>query len=128
MRIFMTRVFAKFAHKEQISHESLIEAVLAAEIRPDADLGGGIIEQRVARRNQGKSGGYRTIIALRFGDIVVFLHGFAKNQRENISRSELHALKKLVAQYLASSSGQLETLLALGKLLEVQQHEQEIQE
>jgi hypothetical protein len=28
----------------------------------DADLGGGLIKQRVARSGQGKTGGYRTIV------------------------------------------------------------------
>jgi hypothetical protein len=34
----------------------------------DAELGSGLIKQRVSRKGQGKSGGYRTIIALRAGD------------------------------------------------------------
>ena len=50
----------------------------------DADLGGGIIKQRVARQGQGRSGGYRTLIAYRFGDFAVFLFGFAKNELDNI--------------------------------------------
>jgi hypothetical protein len=31
----------------------------------DADLGGGVIKQRIARRGEGRSGGYRTIIAFK---------------------------------------------------------------
>ena len=44
----------------------------------DADLGGGIIKQRVARTGQGRSGGYRMLIAYRSRSRAVFLYGFAK--------------------------------------------------
>ena len=41
-----------------------------------------MIKQRVARAGQGRSGGYRTLIAVRFEESAVFLFGFAKNDRE----------------------------------------------
>jgi len=57
MRIFKNKAFAKFARKEQISDAKLWEAVTAAEKgNLDADYGGGVIKQRIARTNQGKSG------------------------------------------------------------------------
>jgi hypothetical protein len=43
----------------------------------DADLGGGVIKQRVARVGQGRSGGYRMLVAYRAGARAVFLYGFA---------------------------------------------------
>src|ERR1700683_1838925 len=55
----------------------------------DADLGSGLLKQRVARAGEGRSGGYRTIIAYRAGDRAVFLYGFAKNERDNIGDDEL---------------------------------------
>jgi len=39
----------------------------------DADLGGGVIKQRVARTGGGKSGGYRTITLDRKADIAFFV-------------------------------------------------------
>jgi hypothetical protein len=54
-----------------------------------ADLGGGVIKQRIARRGRGKSGGFRTVILFRRGLKAVFIYGFAKNERENIGREEL---------------------------------------
>ena len=63
---------------------SLRDAVERAERGlVDADLGGGIIKQRVARTGQGRSGGYRLLIAYRSGDRAVFLYGFGKNERDN---------------------------------------------
>ena len=50
MRVFKTRGFARFARSERISDASLSESVRRAERGlVDADLGGGVIKQRVAR-------------------------------------------------------------------------------
>jgi putative transcriptional regulator len=58
----------------------------------DADLGGGLIKQRVARQGQGRSGGNRMIVGYRVKDRAVILLGFAKNERENIEENELLSL------------------------------------
>ena len=50
----------------------------------DADLGGGLIKQRVARGGQGRSGGYRMVLGIRVKDRAVFVFGFAKNDMDNI--------------------------------------------
>ena len=53
------------ARKEFPTHV-LLEAVQRAESgQVDADLGGGVIKQRIARLGQGRSGGYRSIILFR---------------------------------------------------------------
>jgi hypothetical protein len=64
VRIFKTKEFARFARRAGISDEVLCDAIDRAERGLiDADLGGGLIKQRVARPRQGRSGGYRTVIA-----------------------------------------------------------------
>lgn len=79
MRVFMTRVFARFAGKEGLDERRLGEAIARAEsCSVDADLGGGLIKQRIARPGRGRSGGYRTVIAFRTAERSVFLYGFAK--------------------------------------------------
>ena len=66
MRTFKTRPFARFTHRECIADEALCDAVERAERGlVDADLGGGVIKQRIAWRGQGRSGGFRTIVAFR---------------------------------------------------------------
>jgi hypothetical protein len=55
----------------------------------DADLGGGLIKQRIARPGQGKSGGHRTIIAYKEGKRAVLLYGFPKKDKENLEDDEL---------------------------------------
>ncbi|WP_234056077.1 type II toxin-antitoxin system RelE/ParE family toxin, partial [Xanthobacter sp. NFH-6] len=58
MRVFKNSRFHKFARKEKISDAMLCEAVERAERgQIDADLGAGLIKQRVARPGAGKSGG-----------------------------------------------------------------------
>jgi hypothetical protein len=85
VRIFSTRWFARYARKEGISDDSLREAIeRAGRGLVDANLGGHLIKQRVARQGRGRSGGYRVLIAFRAGRRSVFLYGFAKNERGNI--------------------------------------------
>ena len=68
MRAFKTKWFTRFVRGEGIADDSLREALERAERGLiDADLGGGLIKLRVARRGQGKSGGYRVIVAYRSG-------------------------------------------------------------
>jgi hypothetical protein len=55
VRIFKNKWFAKFASKEGISDEKLIHAVKEVEAgNIDADYGGGVIKQRIARPKEGK--------------------------------------------------------------------------
>jgi hypothetical protein len=120
LRVFATRVFARFARKERLDDKQLYEAVVRAERGSiDAELGGGLIKQRVARPGGGRSGGYRTIIAYRASQCSVFLYGFAKNQRENINDRELDDLKKLAKHILSYSDAQIAAALAQAELREV---------
>lgn len=87
--IFKTKWFQRFAHKEGIEDDALLEAAGRAEKGLiDANLGGGVIKQRIARRGQGRSGGYRTIIVFREGDRAVFMYGFAKSDQVDIRPDE----------------------------------------
>ena len=73
MHIFKTKTLAKFTRQHGIGDASLVEAVQRAmQGLIDADLGGQIIKQRVARPGQGKRGGFRMLIG--FGpDRAVYL-------------------------------------------------------
>ncbi len=89
MRIFKSRWFQRFARKEGIADAALREAAKRAEKgQIDADLGGEVIKQRIARPGRGKSKGYRTIILFRRGVKAFFVYGFAKSQRANIDNDE----------------------------------------
>lgn len=85
----------------------------------DARLGGCLVKKRLARTGGGKRGGYRLIIAYRQGDRVVCLFLFGKNQRDNISSRELHALLLIGEGYVSATADQLAALVAAGELSEV---------
>jgi hypothetical protein len=105
VRVYTTKAFARFQRRERIDGVNLREAIdRAAKGLVDADLGDGIVKQRVARPGQGRSGGYRTIIAFRAGRRAVFLFGFAKNSQANIDVATLATWKLIGADLLAASN------------------------
>jgi hypothetical protein len=120
MRVYKLKGFARFQRRERIADMALIETILAAERGlVDADLGGGLIKQRVARPGQGKSAGYRTLIAYRRGECAVFLFGFAKNERANIDDDELEEWRHIGRLYLAFDERRIGAAIAAQELAEV---------
>jgi hypothetical protein len=85
----------------------------------DADLGGDVIKQRIPRQGGGKSGGFRTIILFRIGEQAFFVHGFAKNEQDNISDDELAAFRLLAAEMMSYNDKALDKAIANGTLTEV---------
>jgi hypothetical protein len=121
MRLFKTKTFARFAAKESIPGPALQDAIRRAEAGLiDADLGGGVIKQRLARRGQGKSGGFRSIILFRRQATAFFVYGFAKNDRDNIDRQELRAFRLLAAEMLAMDEKALMAALKNGTIMEIE--------
>ena len=121
MRILKTRDFVKFARRAKIADSSLRRATSDLERGLiDADLGGGVFKQRVAREGGGKSGGFRVLLVFRAGDRAVFLDGFAKNERANIEGVELRALRRLAAALLAYDDATIARALSGGALMEVE--------
>lgn len=124
-RVFKTKYFQKYARKEKLPDEALLDAVRrAGRGKIDADLGGGVIKQRVARVGQGKSGGYRTIILFKRGERAFFVYGFAKSERENIDESDERDFKELAKILLFASDEELAGLVSDGKYVEVSYDEQ----
>ncbi len=126
MQIFKTKWLARFTRHEQITDASLREAVTRAERGLiDADLGGGLIKQRVARKGQGRSGGFRMIVAYQTKDRAVFLYGFAKSERENINPSELATLREIATTWLNANAERIALGIAEDELQEVPNDYQE---
>jgi hypothetical protein len=120
MRVLKTRGFARFARAEGIGDNALAKAIRQAEAGLiDASLGAGLIKLRVARAGQGKRGGYRTLVAYRSGRRAVFLFGFAKNERENVSPGQLEDLKAAAGDILRRGEEDLSDDIAAGRLQEV---------
>jgi hypothetical protein len=120
MRIFKNKPFARFARKSEISDSELCKAIKDVDRGLiDANLGGGVIKQRIARIGSGKSGGFRAMILFKAGNLAIFVHGFAKSNVENLRPDELVALKKLAFSMLAYDEKALEAVVASGTLIEV---------
>jgi hypothetical protein len=102
----------------------LWDAVARAEKgQIDADLGGEVIKQRIARLGQGRSKGYYAIILFRRGDKGFFEYGFSKSQRSNIDRDEEEQFKRAAKHVLALTENQLAQLLKKGEFVEVKANE-----
>jgi hypothetical protein len=120
VRIFKNKPFSRFARKAGVTDGQLRAAIVDAERGlVNADLGGGVIKQRVARPGEGKSGGFRTIILLQAGARAFFVHGFAKRDQGNIRDDELAAFRMLAAQLLTYSDAEIAAALEAGALKEV---------
>lgn len=120
MRIYTLATFHKWAKKESLTREMLINVVTEIEQGLiDADLGGHVFKKRVALPGRGKSGGVRTLIAFKSDNHAFFMYGFAKNQRANIKENELRALRLLAKQLLSYDSRSLSKAISAGELIEV---------
>lgn len=127
MRVFKNAWFERFSRKHDIADEALLEAIVRAKRGLiDADLGGGVIKQRVARPGQGKSGGFRTIILYRTAERAFFVYGFSKNDRDNIDDNEEIAFKKAAGYVLGLSDTHLAELIDQKQFTEVHDHDEEI--
>jgi len=126
VRIFKTKWVARFVRRERISDASLKEAIERAERGIiDADLGGGLIKQRVARPGQGRSGGFRMIVAYRTEGKAFFLYGFAKNDLDNIEDDELQTLRDLATDMLTRNDATLQRAKEEGELQEIDDGEKD---
>lgn len=116
--IFKTKPFSRWSKKEGISDDVLIVSVDEIEKGiVDADLGGHLFKKRVARPAQGKSGGFRTLIAYRENDKAFFLYGFGKGEKSNISSKEKLALKKLTHELMLYDEKKLNKAVKSGALI-----------
>ena len=129
MQTFKTKAFARFANREGLVDAALCDAVRRArEGMIDADLGGGVIKQRIARKGGGRSGGFRTIVLFRRDELAFFVYGFAKSDRANLRRDELATFRLLADEYLALNRDGLAAAQAVGAIIEVKCDDQAIQE
>lgn len=126
LAVYKNRAFARFQKKARISDKDLWKAVRAVERgQIDADLGGGVIKQRIARTGEGKSGGSRSIILFRQGSRAVYVFGFEKKDRANIRPDELEAFRELAAIVLNYTQAELAKFVQQGVFTRVHAPQEE---
>lgn len=119
-RVFKTRHFSRWLRKSEVTDAVLCAAVDEMQAGLiDAELGGDVVKKRVALPGRGKRGGARTLVATRKGTRWFFVFGFEKNERSNVTLTELEALQTLASALLEMSSVQLDTAVEDGTLQEI---------
>jgi len=118
--VYKNKPFARFAKKTRITDVDLWNAAqLANEGVIDADLGGGVIKQRIAAAGKGKSGGSRSIILFRKNDRAVYVYGFEKKDLANIRPNELEAFRELAQVILGYTNAEIARRVEDGALFNV---------
>ena len=116
----MTRHFSKWASKQKISQDDLSLALTEVQAGNfEASLGGHIYKKRIKFKGQGKSGSGRTIICYKKRDRAIFIHGFAKNQKSNLSKKESDIFKELSKILLNLSTKEVSIAINNGDIIEV---------
>lgn len=117
-----TKWFTKWARKNDITDKYLNEAVHNIESELSAvNLGANIYKVRISRKGSGKSDGFRTILVFKASERAVFLYGFAKNEQDNITKTELAMFKKLGKELLLLNQQELETAIKSNALQEIEE-------
>lgn len=119
-RYFKVKTFSKWAKNIGCTDEQLVVAI--NEMKRgliDANLGSNLYKKRLSSKGKGKSGGYRVLIAMRINQNWFFLLGFSKSSQENISKTELLALRILSNTYLDMTDNELSALVEIGRLDEL---------
>ena len=125
--VYKNKPFARFARKANITDVDLWKAAeSASEGRIDADLGGGVIKQRIARAGEGKSGGSRAVILLRRAERAVYVYGFEKKDMANISASDLAAFRAYAIRYLGFTDAEMKKLVETGALFQIESPKENI--
>ena len=119
------RIFKQYDFQEWAKDEGLTDTILKKAINElergliDANLGAGLYKKRIARPGHGKSGGYRTLIAFKQDERVIFIYGFAKNERDNIDSNEKNVFKNVARYYLSLNDDELTKLVKKKTLVEM---------
>jgi len=120
VRIFKYKWFHRFARKEDITDNELKEIVKQLENGQFyADLGGSVYKMELARKGEGKHGGYRTIVVYKGKFRTFFVYGFPKSKLGNISEKELKVIKGKAKDNLAYSDEQISQLIKIQNIIEI---------
>ena len=117
-----TKWFHKWSEKNSIGNENLLKAIKNLDKKQGSvNLGGGLYKIRVSRSGQGKRGSFRTIVVYKKSDIVIFVYGFSKNEKENLDKEELKFFKKLAKDLLIIDKSEYLKMIKLGDFINIEE-------
>lgn len=120
MSDLITKSLSKTAKKYKIPDEKFIEAAeRVREGNATANLGGGLFKERIARRGQGRSGGFRTVLCVRDQGEVLFFAIFAKKRKNNLTDKELEAARKFATEFRGLRKRDIQAEIASERLREL---------
>lgn len=98
---FKTKWFHKWAKKNLVSDSVLLKTIEnVSHNLGTSNLGYGLYKVRTPKIGKGKSGSFRTILVFKESEIVIFVYGFSKNEKNNLDKDELKYFKKLAKDLL----------------------------
>jgi hypothetical protein len=116
MDVYATRAFTRRAKKLGVSDRTLMAAVARIERGAiDANLGSGLIKQRIERAGQGRAKSARSILFVRFGQLTVFIHMFLKSDQANLNPRELDGLRSFADEIGELGAEDIMKLIAAGE-------------
>lgn len=125
MKQFKIKKFNSEVKKIDLKDDILVETLndfllLNRDEQLKFSLGANLYKLRIAtKEGRGKSGGSRSILAFKNDTGVYWLHLFSKNEKGNITTTELKKLKHLADIMLSLTDKQLAKLIYLGEICEV---------
>ncbi|MEM7538240.1 MAG: type II toxin-antitoxin system RelE/ParE family toxin [Chloroflexota bacterium] len=125
MWVLKNESFVAFMKKNKITDSAMrkaasqIEQTASARGRPRDGLGGHIFVQNVARPKQGASRGYRACYTFKIRELIIFMYGYARRDRNRISDRELEALQALARIYLGFDEAELQHAIQSEELIEI---------
>ena len=117
MRQFQTLVKNDLKKEHLKIHDYLGCLFTNATVKKNG-LGQGLFKVRVARKGQGKSGGFRDIIFWEDGTHSIAVYQFAKGDSENINDEQLAYFKELADNFKKLTEDDVSKLLAENFFLE----------
>ena len=125
MKHLKIKKFNNEAKKVDLKDEVLVDSFdgfykLSRDEQLKFSLGSGLYKLRIAtKEGRGKSGGSRSILAFKNDKGIYWLHLFSKNDKGNVTTSELKKLKHLADIMFSLTDEQTSKLINLGELCEV---------
>ena len=120
MKELMTKQFDNWLSKQEIQNNELKNALNELDSGNfDANLGAYLFKKRVRFIGKGKRSSGRTIICYKKDDRAIFIHGFAKKEKDNLSIKELLVFKELSKILINLSLTDIDLAIKNGDLIEV---------